>query len=90
MALSSIGKSGVSGYNLGIDVKDTFLIHLGLPTGDVVTNVYAMEFESDDYDVVIGMDVISRGDFALTNLNGKTTFSFQIPSMEEIDFSAWY
>lgn len=88
LSLSSVGKSGVSGYNFGIDIKDTFLIHLGLPTGDIITNVYAMEFDGEDYDLVIGMDVIGRGDFALTNQNEKTTFSFRIPSVEEIDFSS--
>lgn len=33
------------------------------------------------------MDIISRGDFAITNFGGKTTFSFRIPSTEEIDFN---
>lgn len=87
LGLTSIGKSGVSGYNEGIDVKDTYCVHVGLPTGDIVTNVMAMEFDSDEYDVVIGMDVIGKGDLAVTNLDDKTTFTFRIPSEEEIDFS---
>ena len=88
LGLNSIGKSGVSGYNEGVDVKDTYLVHIGLPTGDIVTNIMAMEFDSDEYDVVIGMDVICKGDLAVTNYNNQTTFSFRIPSNEEIDFSA--
>jgi hypothetical protein len=68
-------------------VKDTYLIHLGLPTRDIVTDIMAMEFDSDEYDVVIGMDVICNGDLAITNLDDKTTFSFRIPSETEIDFS---
>lgn len=87
LGLTSIGKSGVSGYNEGVDVKDTYCVHIGLPTGDIVTNIMAMEFDSDEYDVVIGMDVLGKGDMAITNLNDKTTFSFRIPSEEEIDFS---
>ncbi len=87
LGLTSIGKSGVSGYNEGVDVKDTYCVHIGLPTGDIVTNIMAMEFDSDEYDVVIGMDVIGKGDLAVTNLNDRTTFSFRIPSVEEIDFS---
>jgi hypothetical protein len=87
LGLNSIGKSGVSGYNEGVDVKDTYLVHIGLPTGDIVTNIMAMEFDSDEYDVVIGMDVICKGDLAVTNYNNQTTFSFRIPSNEEIDFS---
>ncbi|MBQ3769927.1 MAG: hypothetical protein II866_13175 [Prevotella sp.] len=57
------------------------------PTGDIVTNIMAMEFDSDEYDVVIGMDVIGKGDLAVTNLNDRTTFTFRIPSEEVIDFS---
>ena len=87
LGLVSIGKSGVSGYNEGVDVKDTYCVHVGLPTGDIVTNIMAMEFDSDEYDVVIGMDVIGKGDLAITNLNDRTTFSFRIPSEEVIDFS---
>ncbi len=86
LGLSSIGKSGVSGYNDGVDVKDTYCVHVGLATGDIVTNIMAMEFESDEYDVVIGMDIICKGDFAVTNQNERTTFSFRIPSEEEIVF----
>ena len=87
LGLTSIGKSGVSGYNQGLDVKDTFLVHIGLPTGDIITNIMAMEFDTDEYDVVIGMDVICNGDLAITNKDDKTTFSFRIPSEQEIDFS---
>ena len=39
-----------------------------------------------DAEVLIGMDIISQGDFAVTNKDGKTTFSFRIPSIECIDF----
>ena len=39
-----------------------------------------------DAEVLIGMDIISQGDFAVTNKDGKTTFSFRTPSIECIDF----
>jgi hypothetical protein len=39
-------------------------------------------------DVLIGMDIISRGDFALTHKEGKTVFSFRYPSLATIDFFA--
>jgi SEC-C motif/Aspartyl protease len=38
-------------------------------------------------DLLIGMDIITAGDFAVTNYNGKTVLSFRIPSSEFIDFS---
>lgn len=86
LELESIGKTGVSGYNKGIDVKDTFLVHIGVPTGDIITNIQAMECDSDEYDAIIGMDVIGNGDFSITNYEGKTVFSFRIPSEEHIVF----
>jgi len=39
-----------------------------------------------DAEVLIGMDIISQGDFAVTNKDGKTMFSFRTPSIERIDF----
>ena len=32
------------------------------------------------------MDIIRHGDFSITNVNNKTTFSFRTPSVEEIDY----
>jgi hypothetical protein len=37
-------------------------------------------------DMLIGMDVINLGDFAVTNYNGRTMFSFRMPSADRIDF----
>ena len=34
----------------------------------------------------IGMDIINAGDFVITNVEGKTCMSFQIPSVRRIDF----
>ncbi len=44
--------------------------------------------ELTDTDVLIGMDIINRGDFAVSNRNGATAFSFRIPSVEDFDFAA--
>jgi hypothetical protein len=43
---------------------------------------------SGAFDMIIGMNIISRGDFALSNSEGKTIMSFRIPSSNvPIDFS---
>ena len=42
---------------------------------------------SEQWDVLIGMDIINLGDFAVSNHNGKTTFSFRMPSVDEIIFT---
>ena len=35
---------------------------------------------------LLGMDIISLGDFSISHKDGGTTFSFQIPSTHNIDF----
>ena len=37
-------------------------------------------------DVLIGMDIIGRGDFAVTHPSGYTKFTFSMPSARDIDF----
>jgi hypothetical protein len=37
-------------------------------------------------DLLIGMDVIGAGDFAVSNFNGKTTLTFRSPSVGTLDF----
>jgi hypothetical protein len=37
-------------------------------------------------EVLLGMDIIGLGDFAVTHKNGKTVFSFRCPSVDCIDF----
>lgn len=32
------------------------------------------------------MDIISKGDFAIPNYNGKTQFSFRLPSQNDVDY----
>lgn len=36
--------------------------------------------------VLIGMDIISHGDLAITSKDGKTQFTFRFPSIADIDF----
>lgn len=37
--------------------------------------------------VLIGMDIIGMGDFAVTNIGGETVLSFRVPSDKVIDFT---
>ena len=39
-----------------------------------------------DIDVLIGMDIITLGDFAVSNYQNQTAMTFRIPSLEFIDF----
>lgn len=33
--------------------------------------------------ILVGMDIIQQGDFLISNANGKTTFSFCLPSLKD-------
>jgi len=72
-----------------------YLVNIILPDNVVVAQVRVTEGKLISTDnipeekkpqVLIGMDIIGMGDFAVTNANGKTTLSFRTPSVEEIDF----
>lgn len=65
-----------------------YLVSLHLPNGVIVPEVEVTDCEGDiGCDVLIGMDIISLGDFAVSNYDGRTTFTFRIPSVERIDFT---
>lgn len=42
--------------------------------------VFESEIGSQDIDLLIGMDVIQRGEFIISNSEGKTKFSFSMPA----------
>lgn len=79
----------------GKSSNNTYLVNIALPNRVMVPHVRVTEVQlipddnvSDDKQpqLLIGMDIIGLGDFAVTNANDKTTFSFRIPSVREIDF----
>ena len=85
LGLKVVAQCEVDSFD-GVSKTNLYDVHIGLPTGDAILNVEAMETTGEAYDVVIGMDVICYGDFAFTNKDGKSTFSFRLPSQEEITF----
>lgn len=64
----------------------TYLVNIGLPNGVGYPGVRVSIGQFSGGDILIGMDIIGTGDFAVTNVNGATKFSFRHPSMEVIDF----
>ena len=86
-----------------VPVKKTSIIHAGgrsivsiydidiiLPNNSLMQYVSVIETELYDLDLLIGMDIISQGDFSISNKDKKTTFSSRLPSYKEIDFVAEY
>ena len=65
-----------------------YLIDIILPNNVELYDVQVCDSEigSQGLDFLIGMNIISMGDFSITNYNGETTFSFRTPPSEHIDF----
>ncbi len=86
LALTSVA-TGIVTHADGTSASDRHIINLGLPNKLLVAGVYVNELKlGPEFDVLIGMDIISQGDLALTHVGGKTLFSFRIPSIESVDF----
>jgi predicted aspartyl protease len=63
-----------------------YVVNLFLPNIPMIPNIQVIEGHLNDCDMLIGMDVITQGDFAVSNFEGNTAFSFRIPSLMKFDF----
>ena len=86
LELAPIGDARVLGPH-GEAISNIYHVSIVLPNLLFVPEVKVTEcVTNEDFGVVIGMDIISLGDFAITNLDGISTFSFCVPGMERIDY----
>ena len=83
--LKPITKKKVRGV-FGEGLSNVYQVNVGLPNGVMIEGIEAIESNFDSFDVLIGMDIIRMGDFAVTNYRNRTTFTFRCPSQGEIDF----
>lgn len=71
----------------GQHLSNVYLVGIWLPNRVRIPHVRVTEgIIGGSIDVLIGMDIICLGDFAVTNKDKKTNFTFRIPSLECIDF----
>jgi len=88
--LQPSGRTVVRTVGEGSDFNEyevnTYLVNLFLPNNVVVAAVPVSEGGIAGADMLIGMDIITMGDFSITNFNGHSCWTFRIPSVEEIDF----
>lgn len=63
-----------------------YYIDLFLPNGVRFPKLQVLEGQPSGCDILIGMDVIGKGDFAVSSHNDQTTFSYRSPSISVIDF----
>lgn len=88
-ALEIISKGDAEVVHMkGRDLSRTYLIDLILPDTMLIEKRLVTEFENEvgDFDLLIGMDIISMGDLSITNFNQRTVMTFRIPSLGTIDF----
>jgi hypothetical protein len=87
LGLYTIREQIVAGVT-GSALCNVYLIALSLLNGIVLPEVEVADCEGDiGCDILIGMDIIGLGDFAVCNPQGKTTFSFRVPSVKAVDFT---
>src|SRR5579862_1235275 len=84
--LKPIGVIDVRGVGFS-GPSDVYLINVGLMNKVMVPHVRVAKGNlAPGADMLIGMDIITIGDFVITNQGGRTVFSFCVPSHRCIDF----
>ena len=70
----------------GVIQANTYVIDLVLPDNVVINNLNVACGKLNNTDVLVGMDIMNNGDFAVSNYEGQTRFTFRVPSLQPIDF----
>lgn len=70
----------------GQKTVSTYFISIVLPNKVTVNSVRVAEGDLGNCDVLLGMDIIKLGDFSISNLNGRTAWTFRMPSCERACF----
>ena len=86
LGLKCVSKDRVFFANGESELSDMYKVNIYLPDFKV-ENVDVGTISPDICDLNIGMNIITRGDFTISNYEGKTTMSFRIPSKSILDFS---
>ena len=66
----------------------TYYVDLIVPGEMIFKTLEVTEGELEDVDVLIGMDVISQGDFCTSNGNNETVVAFRNHAGEPIKFES--
>ena len=71
----------------GSSLVETYLVNIVLPNSVGYSGIRVTKGDlSGGVDIIVGMNIITTGDFTVTNVNGITKFSFRVPSVGHIDF----
>jgi len=91
LGLKPVKRAMVRGVH-GDKEVNVYYVNITLNNKNITLNTQVTECDelSPDNSVgmLIGMNVITMGDFAITNFQGQTTMTFRTPSLQKIDFVA--
>ena len=89
LGLIEVQRISVSGVH-GIKEVPVYYVEIELYNGAISLRALVSECTELSADgtvgALIGMNVINKGDFAISNFQGNTVMSFRVPSMQRIDF----
>jgi predicted aspartyl protease len=91
LGLPVVGRTKVQGVH-GSKEVNVYYVEIVLDGTDIrlMAKVTECDELSDDntLGMLVGMNIITMGDFAITNCDGKTTMTFRVPSFQCIDFAS--
>jgi predicted aspartyl protease len=71
-----------------VSIVSVYMVNIRLPNNYEIPWVEVAEGDlHGSGDLLVGMDIIGQGDFAVSQHQGRTLFSFQMPSTGAIDFT---
>ena len=85
LKMPAVTRNKVKGVN-SETLCNVYAIDLLLPNKFMIQNIHVTEASFPWGDFLIGMDIISLWDFAVTRKNQSTVMSFVMPNLRMIDF----
>lgn len=83
LSLKTIGTMSCNAIGGIIECYEYF-VDILLPSDIAINDIAVLDFEGmSDCDVLIGMDIICNGDFAVTNADETTWVTFRVPPCEK-------
>lgn len=87
LGLVPVGKANVN-HAGGCEERSTYMVNFFLPNNVMASGILVSDCSDivGDFGAIIGMDIITFGDFSITNAGGRTRMTFRTPSVEAIDY----
>jgi hypothetical protein len=85
MGLIPMGRAALYHTN-GSDIVNLYRINITIPGGIEFCCLTVFGSNLHRADLLIGMDILIHGDFAVSHPNGQTEFTFQFPSTHNTDY----